>query len=42
MPCVVVIGLLAILTGKSALSYKMEERLKLESDRAVGIERKSR
>lgn len=42
MPCVVVVGLLAILTGKSALSYKMEERLKVESDRAVGVERKSR
>jgi len=40
MPCVGGVGLLAILSGKSALSSKMRERLSKESDRAVGVERK--
>lgn len=41
MPCVVAIGLLAILTGKSALGYQMDERTRIESNRAVGLEKKS-
>lgn len=40
MPCVAVVGLLALLSGKSALSYRMEERLSRDSDRAVGVEKK--
>lgn len=40
MPCVAVVGLLALLSGKSALSYRMQERLSRDSDRAVGVEKK--
>lgn len=38
MPCVAAIGLLAILSGKGALSQKMKERTRGESDRASGVE----
>ncbi|KAK9898502.1 hypothetical protein P389DRAFT_167021 [Cystobasidium minutum MCA 4210] len=38
MPCVAAIGLLSILTGKSALGSKMKERIGVEGNRAVGVE----